>query len=199
MLYKGTGYIQSPPDDRDAILNIPTHPIPDEYKLKDLGAVFDQGQDPICAAVCLAEILDWRGKVKNQSHKRLNPYDIYDLREDHDMDGMVLRDAIKTVKEKGVGGHIQSYARINDPVTAKVAIQLNGPIVIGTYAYNNNRFWKPTGDSKPEGGHATILVGWDKDGFVLQNSWGVGWGSGGRMTFPDDDWSYVLECWTIII
>ena len=40
---------------------------------------------------------------------------------------MVLRDAIKSIKNVGVDGEkISSYARIIDPVSAKVALMLNG-------------------------------------------------------------------------
>lgn len=85
---------------------------------------------------------------------------------------MVLRDAIKSIKNVGVDGEkINSYARIIDPVSAKVALMLNGPLVIGLYCYNyGNRFWQGQGQNL--GGHAVILTGWDKAGFVLQNSWG---------------------------
>ena len=34
--------------------------------------------------------------------------------------------------------------------------------------------WKP--GTKPDGGHAFALVGYDADGFIVQNSWGEGWG-----------------------
>ena len=159
----------------------------------------DQGSSPICAAVSLAEILNWRKAIKDiKRPAKISPYDIYDLREDKDQDGMVLRDAIKSIKNVGVDGEkINSYARIIDPVSAKVALMLNGPLVIGLYCYNyGNRFWQGQGQNL--GGHAVILTGWDKAGFVLQNSWGTGWGRSGVETFPFDDWCYMLECWTIV-
>lgn len=43
---------------------------------------------------------------------------------------------------------------------------------------------------KPEdsGGHAFALVGYNEDGFVVQNSWGPGWGSLGFALLPYEDW-----------
>ena len=34
------------------------------------------------------------------------------------------------------------------------------------------------------GPHAIMIVGWDEDGFIIQNSWGEDWGSKGRKTIP---------------
>jgi len=39
-----------------------------------------------------------------------------------------------------------------------------------------------------QGGHAFALVGYDSVGFILQNSWGAGWGSGGFARIEYDDW-----------
>lgn len=184
----GLGYIPSPADDRDAIMNMQHEAVPDEYKINDVDSVVDQGSSPICAAVSLAEILNWRKSIRAiKRPAKISPYDIYDLREDKDQDGMVLRDAIKSIKNVGVDGEkINSYARIIDLVSAKVALMLNGPLVIGLYCYNyGNRFWQGQGHNL--GGHAVILTGWDKAGFVLQNSWGTGWGRSGVETFPFED------------
>ncbi len=42
--------------------------------------------------------------------------------------------------------------------------------------------------SKPLGGHAFCIVGYDEVGFLVQNSWGKEWGKGGFATLPYDDW-----------
>ena len=41
---------------------------------------------------------------------------------------------------------------------------------------------------KETGGHAFALVGYNQSGFVVQNSWGVGWGSHGFALLPYEDW-----------
>ena len=38
--------------------------------------------------------------------------------------------------------------------------------------------------------HAIILIGWDENGFIIQNSWGENWGKGGRKTMSLDTVSY---------
>jgi hypothetical protein len=48
----------------------------------------------------------------------------------------------------------------------------------------------------PWGGHAFAIVGYDADGFWLQNSWGPGWGKGGFGRLYYDDWlQYGLDAW----
>lgn len=41
---------------------------------------------------------------------------------------------------------------------------------------------------EPEGGHAFVFVGYTHDGFVVQNSWGTGWGSAGFALLGYEDW-----------
>ena len=44
------------------------------------------------------------------------------------------------------------------------------------------------------GSHAIIIIGWDENGFIIQNSWGKGWGNNGRKTIPTSaiTYSYLL-------
>ncbi len=43
-------------------------------------------------------------------------------------------------------------------------------------------------DKKSVGGHAFALVGFNERGFVVQNSWGTGWGQQGFATLPYAEW-----------
>ena len=45
-----------------------------------------------------------------------------------------------------------------------------------------------TSTTKAVGGHAFCIVGYNEVGFLVQNSWGVKWGSKGFATLPYDDW-----------
>lgn len=56
------------------------------------------------------------------------------------------------------------------------------------------------------GGHAFVVVGYDRDGFLVLNSWGPGWGGyawdghvlPGVALWPYDDWAaHVLDCWVL--
>ena len=46
------------------------------------------------------------------------------------------------------------------------------------------------------GGHAFAIVGYDADGFWVQNSWGTGWGAGGYAHWSYEDWAVnVMDAW----
>lgn len=47
-----------------------------------------------------------------------------------------------------------------------------------------------------DGGHAFAIVGYNQDGYIIQNSWGTGWGTKGRAVLPYDDWlDNAMDCW----
>ena len=52
---------------------------------------------------------------------------------------------------------------------------------------------------KPEpdgGGHAFVIIGYTKDGFLLQNSWDRDWGTGGLAILTYEDWlENAMDCW----
>lgn len=191
------GYKESPYDSRDMIFSAPEKVENSGYILENLPSIVDQGPSPICAAVSLYNIINWQNKAKDNGVK-VKFWDIYDLRDDKSMQGMVPRQALSALKKEGVDGYkIKAYARVDSIEDAKFALLINGPLLAGFIAYNEGRFWEQTG---PElGGHAVTLTGFNKDGFILRNSWGTDWMSGGETIFPYSDWEKVLECWTIMI
>jgi hypothetical protein len=47
-----------------------------------------------------------------------------------------------------------------------------------------------------DGGHAFIIIGYNSHGFVLQNSWGAGWGTRGLALLSYEDWTEnAMDCW----
>lgn len=53
-------------------------------------------------------------------------------------------------------------------------------------------------DGRPQAefGHAFALVGFNREGFVIQNSWGASWGSGGFAVLRYDDWlAHAMDAW----
>jgi hypothetical protein len=47
-----------------------------------------------------------------------------------------------------------------------------------------------------DGGHAFVIVGYNEDGFLIQNSWGTGWGSAGYALLTYSDWQLnAMDCW----
>lgn len=46
--------------------------------------------------------------------------------------------------------------------------------------------------------HAFAIVGYDQDGFWIQNSWGKGWGKGGLAHWPYEDWAgNIQDAWVL--
>jgi hypothetical protein len=55
---------------------------------------------------------------------------------------------------------------------------------------------KPAGATSLLSGHAFALVGYNAVGFLVQNSWGLGWGCGGFATLPYQDWvDHAYDAW----
>ena len=47
-----------------------------------------------------------------------------------------------------------------------------------------------------DGGHAFVIVGYNRDGFIIQNSWGEEWGSKGLAVLSYEDWlNNAMDCW----
>ena len=47
-----------------------------------------------------------------------------------------------------------------------------------------------------DGGHAVAIVGYTDQGFIIQNSWGKGWGSGGFALLPYEDYLlHAVDVW----
>lgn len=50
------------------------------------------------------------------------------------------------------------------------------------------------------GGHAFALVGYNERGFVVQNSWGTGWGASGFAVLPYEDWvTNATDAWAVAL
>ncbi|UNK50346.1 N-acetylmuramidase domain-containing protein [Lysobacter sp. S4-A87] len=47
-------------------------------------------------------------------------------------------------------------------------------------------------------GHAFAIVGYTREGFIIQNSWGPNWGRGGFAVLPYADWAEnAMDCWVV--
>ena len=70
----------------------------------------------------------------------------------------------------------------------KYALYKHGPVLAAikwydTYKVNADGILE--GEHKGNyGGHAVVVYGYNKDGFLCQNSWGKYWGNGGRFILP---------------
>ena len=89
---------------------------------------------------------------------------------------------------------IKSYFRCHTDEEIKTAIMTQGAVVLGMPLYKG--FGKnvplPTINDEMTGGHAMCCVGWNKDGWIVQNSWGSRWGDNGYCYIP---YEYPVSEW----
>ncbi len=51
---------------------------------------------------------------------------------------------------------------------------------------------------RADGGHAVAIVGYTREGFIIQNSWGKKWGLNGFAVLPYEDWMlHSSDCWVV--
>ena len=52
--------------------------------------------------------------------------------------------------------------------------------------------------NRADGGHAVAIVGYTREGFIIQNSWGEKWGHKGFALLPYEDWMlHSSDCWVV--
>jgi hypothetical protein len=179
--------------------------LPTEFSyMKNITGVLNQGSKPICVPCSLSAYFEYKlsltsGKIENSNFKL---YDIYDSRSEK-TDGMQIKEAIEYVISNGAqyeNGVIKAnkYYAIKSKFALRHAIVTNGPCIIGLPVHNTNasEFWEPAYGSLL-GYHAVAVVGYDKDGFIIRNSWGSSFGRKGYAHIKNEDIDRATEIWTI--
>jgi hypothetical protein len=181
--------------------------IPEEYSyIRYLPSVLNQGNKPICVPCSLSAYINWSINTDTGDNKvdnKVNLQEIFDSSSVKSDDGMTFKDGLKFLKHEGVSTKdgvetIDKYAVVGSELALKQALILNGPCVGGLPVYDSRvtKFWSSSmGDY--EGGHAIAIVGYNKDGFIIRNSWGKSYGSDGYAVIPYDDFNKFMEIWTI--
>lgn len=202
-----SGFIPSLLDGSEEIFNEPKNiGLPKQFSyLKYLPKVLNQGSDPICVPCSISAFLNWDLNLKDGG-KIDNKIDVFEIfhNADGESNGMSFKNALEYLVNKGVDtkqGKIKigRYAKINSFLALKYAIFTNGPCVGGLPVYDSlkNKFWE--GKSKPaEGYHAVSIVGYDENGFIIRNSWGVSYGDDGYEYIKNEDAIKFTEIWTLI-
>ena len=107
-------------------------------------------------------------------------------------------EAAKDARQCTVGAYYRLGSRISD---YHAALNEVGAILCSASLHDG---WKKpdqeTGRIAPGhgdlGGHAFAIVGYNSDGFWIQNSWGENWGSKGTALWPYEDWQLnVRDAW----
>lgn len=161
--------------------------------------VEDQGNTMQCVAYSLAKMLEYNYETINNmdEHFDVNKQKIYDSRSNNDVDeGMTFRDGLHYIKHNDY--HIKCYGRLYSRSQIMKSIFVNGPCVMALPVKDSTRtdFWNGSG---MEGGHAVCCVGYNEEGFIILNSWGVAYGDYGTAVIPYGQFNKIIECWAIIV
>lgn len=178
--------------------------LPDSYSyLTYLPPVINQGSRPICVPCSVSAYVNYAINSKQARNGIDNGIDL-NMLFTGDKEGMAVKDCLSNLKRTGSTTnegtfYIDNYARIGNIDALKTAIVANGPCIgaIGVYNSLISDFWTPTSGNF-EGGHAISIVGYDKDGFIIRNSWGRSYGKEGYWHIPYEDTNLFYELWTII-
>lgn len=203
-----TGFRKSEIDGSEHIFGIPSEgmKIPEKYSYKKyLPAVLDQGNKPICVPCSVSTYLNWRENLKTgrKSNNGIDYDEIFSAKK-IEGEGMTFKEALGYLRHHGVNSKagnlkIDEYAMVRSEFQLKAAIFMNGPCVGALPVYNfNYDFWNKYVSDEFQGCHAIAIVGYDKEGFIIRNSWGKSFGKSGYTTIPYDEINNFIEIWTII-
>ena len=183
-----------------------SQPLPKKYTYRPfLSPVTNQGTDPYCIPHSIATWLNWRENTKTgiKVDNHIRYQDIYRAKKVTG-EGMTYQEAFDFLKKKGVKTDkgvmkISQVGYIPNINALKAALIANGPCfgALPVYDPDCNQFWKRNG-SPVQGWHSITIVGWNEEGFIIRNSWGVTYGDKGYMTLPYVDASNFKELWTIL-
>jgi len=103
----------------------------------------------------------------------------------------LFEDRFDSLKGKAYPNRISTYFRVTSDEDIKRALMKYGPVVFAMNWYKNtkvdaNGIMQVDTSSGVSGGHCMLIYGWNKDGWKIQNSWGVTWGKSGRAILPYD-------------
>ena len=181
--------------------------LPRKYTYRPfLSPVTNQGADPYCIPHSIACWLNWRENVKKGTKidYHIKYSDIYKAKKTKGDEGMTYQDAFDYLKKKGVKTDkgvmkISAVGFISSEVLLKAAIIANGPCfgALPVYDPEADQFWKKNG-AKNQGWHSITIVGWDEKGYIIRNSWGVGFADRGYVTLPYSDVYNFRDLWTIL-
>lgn len=186
------GCIQSKYDDRDLVYSEQnSESLPDFYDYNifyDLN-VLDQGDSSKCVPFSISVMLS------AMNYSNINIDDIYSNRPNKPEDGMEIRDALKMIKKQFNDPYFQ-YFRLNSKLQIQSSLIANGPCILAlpVRSFYVPEFWRGNGNY---GGHAVCCVGYNKEGFIIQNSWGESFGDSGKCILPYNELNNLMEAWGV--
>lgn len=197
--------------------------LPEEYELKNLPEVKNQGAVGSCVAHSLATAAEYFNQKETDTNVKLSTGYIYGNRllTTYKGSGMYTRDAIKTMTkfgdvpyedfpynvevpyaietfesesnkeliEKGLNYKFESYFKLTNEKSIKAHIYDGNPVIMTMWWYDDIKIKDGIMETKlikssKTGGHCMVIFGWNKTGWLVQNSWGKNWGNKGRFILP---------------
>lgn len=89
--------------------------------------------------------------------------------------------------DKGVPYRFSSYYSVKSKNEIKTALMQNGPVIFAMPWYDDIEVIDgiiTTSQKGTPGGHCMVIYGWNKDGWLIQNSWSSKWANKGRAVLP---------------
>jgi pimeloyl-ACP methyl ester carboxylesterase len=112
--------------------------------------------------------------------------------------GVFTVEAAKDARRNTVGAYYRLGERISDYHAAltEVGVIYCSAIVHDGWREPDAKTGKIEWHKKPAGGHAFAIVGYNSEGFWIQNSWGKSWGKGGTAVWTYEDWlTNIQDAW----
>ena len=189
---------------------------------KWLPKVRDQLSQGLSAAYCVATMKEYQENIQLGIKDYMSPQYLENLTCSDG--GVCVRNVFKTLHKHGIcvekeypygtkqqphpflmaGSLVHSidkFACIKSINALKIALLQYGPCVIAFPVYTKtSEMWRPLYQGQQaKGGHAMTVVGYNRHGFILRNSWGVHWGDKGHCMYKYEDWGMHWEIWTSIL
>lgn len=106
----------------------------------------------------------------------------------------------KSIDDEAYKNRVSTYFQIKDDNSAKAMLMDDMPIVCslrwdGSVKCDENNIVSFPNGSRAKGGHCVLIVGWNENGWIIQNSWGKSWGNNGRATIPYN--APIKEMWGV--
>lgn len=221
-IFNYNGVVESSYDARDYKIKADSE-FPETFELPYKVSVKNQGSKPTCVAHAVSSLIEYHNLIETGKYRKFSTEFVYGTRDIgyYIGDGMVIRDALKTIKKYGdcyyadcPGNHdtadamkninekveeyrdlsyphrIGSYYRVKTPEEIKTALMNHGPVVISMTckdnAYIADDIYCYPQDAENSGRHCVLVVGWNENGWIIQNSWGALYAGDGYFTLPFD-------------
>lgn len=205
-----SGYLISSLEGNEEMFKSVSINMPSSYQLKEYGTVYNQGNTPYCAPFVVKTIIETQYNIfKTTKHSiNIDEIDLYSKRNTKiSNEGMSPKDCFEILKNIGVKAKsnitknkivkILRYEKLNTLDDIIQAIFLNGPIFLALKVKDSNNFVEFWKGEKVIGGHAIAAIGWNNQGIILKNSYGIEWGDNGLYLINYDDFNdSLLEAWT---